>query len=152
MVLRYVTLPNITARLGPRVEVSDSTADAFGRTVVPTTFIVDQVGPQVEARYDNQLKAHGVDPEAVEDAVRNSIIEKLIAGEVLTTYFIGEDVSNESGGSAIAKQGDRELKALWEPSSNQAEGGNNLAKTPVFNGVCSRAVTRDDAAEKLEWR
>ncbi|MEM8717418.1 MAG: hypothetical protein AAGE92_16880 [Cyanobacteria bacterium P01_G01_bin.4] len=152
MVLRYVTLANITARLGPRVKVSDDVADAFGQTVVPTTFITDQVGPQVEARYDTAIEANGVDPDGVSELTRQSIIEKLIVGEVLTTYFIGEDVSDESGGSAIAKQGERELKALWASTGGQGGGGNNLAKTTTYSGVCTRNVTRDDAAEKLQWR
>lgn len=152
MALRYTTLANIAALLGPRVKVGDTTADSFGQTVVPTSYLTDQVGPQVEARYDDTLQAHGVDPDEVSGLTRQSIVEKLIAGQVLMTYFIGEDVSNESGGSAIARQGERELKALYTPSTGQAGGGNNLARTPVFNGVAARNTNRIDAAEKLNWR
>lgn len=152
MPLRYTTLKNICALLGPRVKVGDGSADSFGQTVVPTSYILEQVGPQVEGRYDDMLQAHGVDSKEVGVLTCQSIVEKLIAGQVLMTYFVGDDVSDEGAGSALSRQGEKELKALWDPSTTAHRGGgNNLAKNPAWTGLVRRSVSRDDAAEDLKW-
>lgn len=145
MVLRYTTIENITRRLAPRVAVD--TAVQFGQNAVSSELITDQIGPQVEARIDRTLNESGVSPSSLDQYVLQGISEKLICCDVLTTYFVGQDVSDDPYGRLMCEQGAAELD-----SAANSTGGGTTGEKISFSQAITRTVSRADAAENINFR
>jgi hypothetical protein len=118
MTLQFTTLAAINTRLKQRLQMGGTHA-AFGKTVIADADTT-QIAEQVESRVRMRLKAKYQLPLNLTDTdAQNalaSITEKLTICEILSTYFMGAEPSDEGGiiKDDYCKQGMDELDALMQ--------------------------------------
>lgn len=116
MTLQFTTLAAINTRLKQRLQMGGTQA-AFGKTVISDSD-TEQIAEQVEGRVRMRLKSKYQLPLNLTDTDAQkalaSIVEKLTVCEILTTYFMGAEPSDEGGiiKDDYCKQGIDELDAL----------------------------------------
>jgi hypothetical protein len=114
----YTTIEKINTRLRQRLQLG-GTATAYGRSVMPNPEI-EQIADQVESRVNLRLKAkyqlplNFTDPDAQKALA--SIVEKLVACDILAPNFSGIEPSDEGGyiRSEFCMQGSKELEDLMK--------------------------------------
>lgn len=151
MALKYTTTDAIGLRLTGRLLV-DSSPSAFGQTEVNSD-LIDQVGAQVEARVDAEIrKVYEFPLRTNSQPLLASIVEKLTICEIIGTYFYGKAESDDGGyGKLMCSQGMAELMAIG--AGEVVLDGELPRSSPVnFSSSFSRAQLRNPGiAEGVNW-
>lgn len=154
--MRYTTQAAIALRLQKRLQVGGAPT-TYGKDVLDAA-LLEQIAPQVEARFEAAITALYVVPlnlsEINSRAIVASCVEKLILAEILPTQFFPE-VGREGGlRKVMADEGKAELGAI---ASGQIKlEGERVSSTQGFPSaravtVVKRGARNPGDAERIEW-
>lgn len=153
MPLKYTTQQAIAQRLAKRIQIG-GTPQTYGKDVLDPA-LLEQVGPQVEARFEAALaQRYGV-PLNVSDpntrAIVASIVEKGILAEILPTQFFPENGREGGLRKVMADEAAAELKQVQSGQiklAGERISGSALSFPAPPIKVSQR---KPGAAENIQW-
>lgn len=162
MALVYTTVSAISRRMRGRVDVGGLSLPF--QPVSADDALIDQIGAQVEARVDAQLRSVYKLPLSGSHPHLTGIVEKLICGEILAIHSMGDEqvVSSDEGrvssdrsyAGYLIRSANRELEAIVQgvtPLDGETlSTGDTSPPANSRNLTLSRKRTTG-AAESISW-